>query len=105
MTVAETTSPKLVTGHRSPALEVPTLTGTTWQLTEQTPTNFSAIVFYRGRFCPICQSYLTELDRHMSEFDRLGVDLIAISGDSQAEVQKAQQEWGLQHLLLRATSS
>jgi peroxiredoxin len=49
---------KLLTGIQVPELEVKTLDGKLWQLSEQKPQNFTLIIFYRGWFCPICHSYL-----------------------------------------------
>lgn len=37
-----------------PALEVATVGGGTWKLADQTPENFTMVVFFRGLHCPIC---------------------------------------------------
>ncbi|YAF98833.1 MAG: redoxin domain-containing protein [Nodularia sp. CChRGM 3473] len=46
------------------------------------------MIFYRGWFCPICHNYLAELERLLDDFTKLGVEAIAISGDSQAGSRK-----------------
>lgn len=81
-----------------PSLEVPTLDGGIWKLSEQKPKNFSMIVFYRGLHCPLCKMYLRELHRKMDDFLQQGVDAIAISSDSQEKARQSLREWGLPHL-------
>ncbi len=93
-----TKTTKLLTGTQVPKLEVKTLDGKVWKLSEQKPQNFTLIIFYRGWFCPICHSYLAEFERLLDDFTKLGVKVIAISGDCQADAQKSIQEWGLQNL-------
>ncbi|WP_217523306.1 redoxin domain-containing protein [Pleurocapsa sp. PCC 7327] len=48
---------KLMTGTQVSELEVKTLDGKLWQLSQQKPQNLIMVVFYRGWFCPICQTY------------------------------------------------
>ncbi|MBE9192598.1 AhpC/TSA family protein [Gloeocapsopsis crepidinum LEGE 06123] len=92
------TPTKLMTGTQIPELEVKTLDGNFWKL-EQKP-QFTMIVFYRGWFCPICQSYLTEIANHLEDFANLGVDVIALSGDSREKAQQSQNDWGIQNLTI-----
>ena len=82
MTTQAINSPKLVMGHPAPPLVVKTLDGGSWNLANQTPQNYTLIVFYRGQHCPICEAYITQLDHKIDAFSALGVDVIAISGDS-----------------------
>jgi len=65
-----------------PALSVPTLSHGDFLLTGETPPNFTLVVFYRGLHCPICLKYLLELARLQPEFDKRGVQVIAISSDT-----------------------
>lgn len=81
-----------------PDLEVQTLEGSTWRLQEQAPQNFTMFVFYRGLHCPICKSYMRELDGKVGEFTARGVDVIAVSSDSRERAEKAKQDWGLNHV-------
>ena len=64
-----------------PELSVPTVGGGTWTLSEQSPENFTMIVFYRGYHCPICSKYLGDLNKKLGRFADLGVEAIAISDD------------------------
>jgi len=81
-----------------PALSVRTLSGTTWTLSERRPERFSLVVFYRGFHCPICRTYVGELDRLLPEFRSRGVDVLAVSSDGQERASRAQTEWGLRNL-------
>lgn len=81
-----------------PTLTVPTLNGNTWDLSQQTPENFTLIVFYRGYHCPVCRGQLRDLDRTLPEFEKLGVNVIAISSNPQELAQQAYDAWELQNL-------
>jgi peroxiredoxin len=64
-----------------PALTVDTLEHGRFDLFKQTPERFTLLVFYRGMHCPICAKYLMELERLVPEFEKRGVDVIALSSD------------------------
>ncbi len=49
------------------------------------------IVVYRGKHCPICTNYLVRLNELLPEFNKIGVDVVAVSADS---VEKAQAHIG-----------
>ena len=70
-----------------PALQAPTLAHGSYTLADEKPENFSLVVFYRGLHCPICHKYLLELGRLQAEFEKRGVAVIALSGDSQERAQ------------------
>ena len=53
------------------------------------------IVFYRGLHCPICKTYLSDLEAKLPEFTSRGVDVIAVSTDSRERAERAKAEWGL----------
>jgi peroxiredoxin len=82
---------------KTPDLEIDTLKGGTWRLSDQEPENFTMMVAYRGLHCPICRPYLAELDRNIDEFRKRGVEVIAISGDSRERAQAAKDEWKLEN--------
>jgi len=80
----------------TPPLEVGTLNDGSFTLGEQDPETFTMIVFYRGSHCPVCRMYLRELDRLHEDFRAKGVEVIAVSGDTQERALKAKQQWGLE---------
>jgi len=82
-----------------PELEVEALQGP-WSLSEQTPENFTMLVFYRGLHCPICTKYLKELDKLADDFTKAGVNVLALSSDDKERAFEAQSNWDLQNISL-----
>ena len=81
-----------------PSLDVPTVKGGTWSLSAQMPEHFTMIVFYRGFHCPVCASYLADLEKKLPEFEKRGVGVVALSSDVQERAERAKEEWGLENL-------
>lgn len=81
-----------------PALEVDTLDGSRWRLSEQKPQNFSMVVFYRGLHCPVCRKYLGELNGLAAEFAKRGVFTLAASTDVRERAEQAKAQWGFANL-------
>ncbi|MDP2411602.1 MAG: redoxin domain-containing protein [Pseudolabrys sp.] len=86
------------TRQPAPPLEVKLLDGSTWRLIDAKPAAFEMIVVYRGLHCPICKTYLGDLEAKLPEFTKRGVDVIAISTDSRDRAESAKAEWGLNNL-------
>ena len=61
---------------------------------------FTLIIVYRGLHCPICKSYLADLEAKLAEFEKRGVEVIALSTDTRERAEKAKVEWGLKTLRL-----
>ncbi len=81
-----------------PAFTVATVDGEPWSLADQQPQNFTMVVFYRGLHCPICGTYLKDLNDKLDAFAELGVDAIAISGDDAERAAAAKAKWRLDEL-------
>jgi len=81
-----------------PALDVATVGGGRWSLGEQSPENFTMVVFYRGLHCPICSKYLGDLNRKAGDFAAKGVEIVVISSDQEARAAEAKEQWGLDAL-------
>ena len=92
------TSSKLLMGQLAPALKVNTLEHGWWNLMDQSPKTYTMVVFYRGVHCPICAQHLAELDQKLSQFHQLGVNAIAISGDSLDKAQQLKSTASISHL-------
>lgn len=86
---------KLLPRKPVPELKVRTVTGEEWDVYEKTPEHFILIVFYRGLHCPICRNYLTELEKSYDEFISQGLDIIAISSDTEVRALETQKKWKL----------
>ena len=84
----------------APQLEVKLLDGSTWRLRDAKPATFEMIVVYRGLHCPVCKTYLGELEAKLPEFEKRGVDVVAVSTDSHDRAERAKTEWGLGKLRL-----
>ena len=62
-----------------PALNIPLVGGDRYVLGAAPAPTFDLVVFYRGLHCPICAKYLMELERLMPEFEKRGVQVVAVS--------------------------
>ena len=67
----------------APALSVPLVQGGTWTLTDQSDETFTIVVFYRGKHCPICKTYMKEIDALMDQAADQGIGVVAVSMDSE----------------------
>jgi peroxiredoxin len=65
-----------------PSLNIPLVSGERYVLGATPATTFDMVVFYRGLHCPICAKYLMELERLMPEFEKRGVQVVAVSSDN-----------------------
>ena len=83
-----------------PELNVETVSGRIWKMSEQLPKNFTMVVFFRGLHCPICANYLRDLQRNLDDFAKQGVNVIAISSDTKERAEKSAEDWGLDELTL-----
>ncbi len=57
--------------------------------------DWQMVVVYRGKHCPICKTYLAELERTAAEFAKAGVGVIAISGDPEDRARTFTDEIGV----------
>lgn len=78
-----------------PPLSVPLIGGGHFDLASEGPKNFTMVVFYRGLHCPVCRRYLGELDPKIDDFEKRGVNVVAISSDDEERAERAKREWEL----------
>lgn len=78
-----------------PALNATLADGTAWTLAGESPRNFTLLAFYRGLHCPICRTWLVELQRLARDFESRGTQLVALSAEPAERVARAQREWNL----------
>jgi peroxiredoxin len=86
--------------QRVPALSVRTIGGPIWTLADQTPERFTLVAFYRGLHCPICGGYLQDLSKKVTEFERRGVTVVAVSSDTEERAEESKRTWRLTDLVL-----
>lgn len=60
--------------------------------------SFTLIVIYRGLHCPICKTYLRDLNGRIADFAAAGVGVVAATSDPADRAEKAKLEWGLDKL-------
>lgn len=90
----------LVPRQKVPPLDVATAGGGRWRLADRRPDHFTMVVFYRGLHCPICGTYLADLEARLGELAQRGVDVVAVSSDTEERALEAQRRWNLAHLTL-----
>lgn len=73
----------LIPRQETPKLKLPTLAHGEFDLTTDKAENFTLVAFYRGLHCPICATYLKELERLTPEFEAKGVKTLAVSSDGE----------------------
>lgn len=56
--------------------------------------DWQLVVVYRGKHCPICKSYLTELNGMLDNFAAIDVDVLAISADPEAKAKASASDIG-----------
>lgn len=83
---------------KTPDLTINLVNDTKWKLSDQHPENFTLIVIYRGKHCPICKKYLQTIQEHLSEFSEKGVNVIAISSDSEKRAKSTYEDWDVKDL-------
>lgn len=67
------------------------------QITADKPT---VLVFYRGGWCPYCNTHLAELGRVSGSLTELGYQIIAVTPDTPAELNKSIESLELGYTLL-----
>lgn len=80
---------------RVPNLQLPLVNDTQWKLDAQSPKFMTLLIFYRGLHCPVCKKQLEALKDQLSEFDERGINLVAISMDSEKRAKKSYDEWDI----------
>lgn len=91
-------SQKLTPDTQAPALSLPLVGGGTWSLADQSPKNFTMVVFYRGFHCPVCKMYLGKLNALTDMAAEAGVNVVVASMDPQDRAEQAKADWGLDTL-------
>ena len=77
----------LIPRKKVPGLTVPTIDHGTFDLTTETSERGTVVCFFRGVHCPICATYLKELERLTPDFAERGVATVAISSDGEERAQ------------------
>jgi len=81
--------------EKTPDLDIALLDGGRWRLSAAAPPRFTMLVVYRGLHCPVCKTYLGEVQSKLPEFEKRGVQVLALSADSRERAETAKADWGL----------
>lgn len=88
-------SEKLTPDVQVPALKLPLVGGGTFDLSQETPENFTMILFYRGLHCPVCKNYVGGLAAMLDDFEAAGFSVVVASMNGKALAQQAAKDWDL----------
>lgn len=81
-----------------PNIEVPLVSGGTFNMAIASPENFQIIVAYRGVHCPKCKAQLKAIDPLVADIRADGHDIVAVSMDTEEKAKQAQEEWEINEL-------
>jgi peroxiredoxin len=96
---AEDVSPLLI-GEKIPETQVLTIDGKIVSTEELFKTGKTILIFYRGGWCPYCNTHLSEVGKIESELRALGYTIIAISPDAPENLKKSVDKNKLTYTLM-----
>ena len=89
---------RVIPGDTMPAIDARLVGGGRWTLAGEQAEKLALLAFYRGVFCPVCRTWLGDLDRLVPEFEQRGVSVIALSCDRKEGAEKSVKDWGIKKL-------
>jgi len=88
----------LIPRKKTPDLALPTLSGARFDLATENAERGTLVCFYRGLHCPICATYLGELEKLTPDFAERGVKTVAISSDGEDRTRQMAEKIGAEAL-------
>jgi peroxiredoxin len=88
----------LLPRQKTPGLSLPLLDGSRFDLGAEASDRGTVICFYRGLHCPICATYLKELEKRVSDFAERGVTCVAVSSDGEERAREMAEKIGAEGL-------
>lgn len=85
----------LKVGEKAPDATLPDVSGSTRSLAQLYAKSRTLVIFYRGGWCPFCNLKLHNYAVAKPEFDKRGVQIVAISVDQPSEEAKTQAKQGV----------
>ncbi|MXP09476.1 peroxiredoxin-like family protein [Pseudoblastomonas halimionae] len=83
----------LIPNRPVPSLDLPLTIDARFNLADQSPDNFTMLVFYRGKHCPICKNYLETIADKLDAITKRGINPFAISMDREDRAKVVDEEW------------
>lgn len=91
---------KLHPGDDFPTIEVTSQSGDTVLLGRpKAGLDWQMVVVYRGKHCPLCTKYLNQIQGFKQKLAQTGIDLIAVSADSKAQLEQHSEQLELDYPL------
>jgi peroxiredoxin len=87
-------------GQEAPDAKLVDVTGSSHSLKALYGSGPTVVLFYRGGWCPFCNLQLHEFAEAKGEFERRGVQIVAISVDQPSAEAKTQMRHGVPFLML-----
>ncbi|MCF7947447.1 MAG: redoxin domain-containing protein [Spirochaetia bacterium] len=82
-----------------PQISITGVDGGDWELKKNDAT-YKLLIAYRGHHCPVCKTYLQQLDKMVKQFSERNVELVPFSSDTKEKAQQTIDEWELKSLRL-----
>lgn len=82
----------LMPRQKTPDLSLKTLDHGPFTLSTATAKTGTILCFYRGLHCPVCANYLKEMEKLHDDFAERGVEMIAISSDTEERARLMQEK-------------
>ncbi|MCG1037194.1 peroxiredoxin-like family protein [Polaribacter sargassicola] len=86
--------------QKAPNLKINLVNGKVWNLEDQNPENFTLVLFYRGKHCPVCKMQLEDLEKKMKDFSERGVNVIAVSVNTEEVAKETHEKWDIKNVPL-----
>lgn len=84
----------LMPRQKTPDLSLPLVGGGRFDLAGEDGAHGTIVCFYRGLHCPVCATYLGELEKLTPEFAKRGVTTVAVSSDEEERAQAMKEKVG-----------
>ncbi|WP_299419676.1 peroxiredoxin-like family protein [uncultured Shimia sp.] len=84
----------LIPRQKTPNLTLPLVGGGTFDLSAEGSERGTVVCFYRGLHCPICATYLKELEKLVAAFAERGVTCVAVSSDGEERAKDMAEKIG-----------
>lgn len=101
---AETTKP-LKAGVKAPNPALATVEGKKTDLATIAGDKPTVLIFYRGGWCPYCNRHLAELAKIEGDLIKMGYQMVAVSPDTPAELNKSTEKNSLTYKLFSDSSA
>ncbi|HVJ32682.1 MAG TPA: redoxin domain-containing protein [Terriglobia bacterium] len=87
--------PRLDNGDAFPILAFDTVTDGTISVPHHLAGHYGVVLMYRGSWCPYCNMQLSGFARAKSKLDRLGIKVVALSVDNEADATALAEKYSL----------